>query len=136
MSEHTKKKEVKMHVTLAQVRTPPHSYVEEIRTPRGSTRGKECKTPEDWDAQRHAHVDDDTASPHGLVPRVQTPLHTPKRVEGEWTSGSDGDKKDPRTQTLPPSLPQACDRRCPVPAILITVAIAAMVYVVWFRKSK
>ena len=71
MTTVSKKEKLHAHIDNAAT-TPEHTYVEQIKSPR---RGENCNTDEEWLNQKHAHVDDDAPSPHGLVQRVQTPLH-------------------------------------------------------------
>lgn len=137
----------KPHVTLANVPTPPHSYVEEIRTPtRGSAKNKECKTPEEWALQRHAHVDDDTISPHGFVNRVQTPLHVPEDGAFPATapegSGSDVEpRRNPTADTLAYIDPAKVNQRpsgktssSVLPKIIVVVAVAGLAWL-WMRRT-
>ena len=73
------KKDRRPHATIStDVASPAHTYVEKIHTPVSSHSSHSGKTPadmtaDDWDHEKHAHLDADVASPHGLVPRRATP---------------------------------------------------------------
>ena len=51
---------------------PEHTYVERIRSPRRAEDG--CETLQEFDQVKHAHIDNEAASPKGLVARSPTPV--------------------------------------------------------------
>lgn len=66
------------HVQIAEATsTPEHTYCEKIHTPRRSSIIGSNATDAEWLELKHAHIDDDAASPAGFVERVQTPIATP-----------------------------------------------------------
>lgn len=72
------KSQRKVHVQIAEATsTPEHTYVERIHTPRRGSSIPANATDAQWLELKHAHIDDDAASPAGFVERVQTPIATP-----------------------------------------------------------
>ena len=66
------------HVSIAVgVESPAHGYVEKIHTPTRGSSGTRPETTEEWALERHAHIEADVASPHGLVKRQPTPTAKP-----------------------------------------------------------
>lgn len=72
------KSQRKVHVQIAEATsTPEHTYCEKIHTPRRGSTIRSNATDAEWLELKHAHIDDDAASPAGFVERVQTPIATP-----------------------------------------------------------
>jgi hypothetical protein len=72
------KSQRKVHVQIAEATsTPEHTYCEKIHTPRRGSSIRPNATDAEWLELKHAHIDDDAASPAGFVERVQTPIATP-----------------------------------------------------------
>ena len=108
------------HVTIDTDSQPRTSFVEKIHTPHHSNPHADMSI-EDWDQEKHAHIDEGVISPHGTVKRRLTPLK-PDEAQGSAFPAAGDDLVSPAA--LKPVAPPADNSK--TFAFAVSVAVAAV----------